>query len=133
VLTGRYSWSAAVASLVPFFLVNNLLLLNQYPDLDADQSVGRRRLPITLGKPACNRIIGAFVSLAFLVILFGVALGQLPVTSLIAMTALVLAVPMVMGVYRSAEQTAKLLPYMGLNVIVNLMIPVLIAAGLLIS
>ena len=31
-LTGEYPWTAFVASLVPFFLVNDLLLLNQFPD-----------------------------------------------------------------------------------------------------
>jgi 1,4-dihydroxy-2-naphthoate octaprenyltransferase len=49
VLTGSYSCTAFVASLVPFFLVSNLLLLNQFPDVEPDRSVGRRHLPITLG------------------------------------------------------------------------------------
>ena len=42
VLTGKYSWTAFIASLVPFFLVNNLLLLNQFPDVEADRSIGRK-------------------------------------------------------------------------------------------
>jgi 1,4-dihydroxy-2-naphthoate octaprenyltransferase len=40
-LTGHYSVAAAAASAVPFFLVNNLLLLNQFPDIEADRRVGR--------------------------------------------------------------------------------------------
>ncbi|MHB8109035.1 MAG: prenyltransferase, partial [Syntrophorhabdaceae bacterium] len=35
VLTGSYSWTALLASLVPGFLVSDLLLLNQFPDLEA--------------------------------------------------------------------------------------------------
>jgi 1,4-dihydroxy-2-naphthoate octaprenyltransferase len=35
VLTGEYSWTAFIASLIPFFLVSNLLLLNQFPDVEA--------------------------------------------------------------------------------------------------
>ena len=34
VLTGEFSWIALLASLVPFFLVSNLLLLNQFPDVE---------------------------------------------------------------------------------------------------
>ena len=34
-LTGEYALEAWVASLVPFFLVSNLLLVNQFPDVDA--------------------------------------------------------------------------------------------------
>jgi 1,4-dihydroxy-2-naphthoate octaprenyltransferase len=40
VLTGTYSWSSFIASLVPFFLVSDLLLLNQFPDVEADRTVG---------------------------------------------------------------------------------------------
>ena len=42
VLTGAYALEAWISSLVPFFLVSNLLLLNQFPDIEADQEVGRR-------------------------------------------------------------------------------------------
>jgi 1,4-dihydroxy-2-naphthoate octaprenyltransferase len=48
-LTGAYSWTAFVASLVPFFLVSDLLLLNQFPDVEADRGVGRRHFPILVG------------------------------------------------------------------------------------
>ena len=41
VLSGSYSWTAFVASLVPFFLVSDLLLLNQFPDVEADKKIGR--------------------------------------------------------------------------------------------
>lgn len=42
VLSGGYSSLAWLVSLLPFFLVNNLLLLNQYPDIVADAGAGRR-------------------------------------------------------------------------------------------
>jgi 1,4-dihydroxy-2-naphthoate octaprenyltransferase len=48
-LTGTFTLQAFIASLVPFFLVSNLLLLNQFPDVEADRSVGRRHFPILLG------------------------------------------------------------------------------------
>ena len=51
VLAGSYSVSAMVASLVPFFLVSNLLLLNQFPDMEADREVGRRHYPTLIGRP----------------------------------------------------------------------------------
>lgn len=92
-LTGEYSWVAFVASLVPFFLVSNLLLLNQFPDVEADQSVGRRHFPITLGKQQSGRIYLAFLLMTYLSICLGVALKYLPLASLIGLLTLVLAVP----------------------------------------
>ena len=36
------------------FLVNNLLLLNQFPDVQADQSIGRRHFPLVAGRRAAQ-------------------------------------------------------------------------------
>ncbi len=130
VLTGGYSWTSFIASLVPFFLVNNLLLLNQFPDIEADQSVGRRHLPIIFGRKVSGLIYGSILLLAYLSIILGVTLGHLPRTSLIGLLTLLIAVPVIVGVYRSAESVEKLVPFLGLNVILNIATPTLVAIGL---
>ncbi len=132
-LTGEYSWVAFAASLVPFFLVSNLLLLNQFPDVEADQSVGRKHFPITVGKQQSVRIYLVFLLLTYLSLGLGVALKYLPLASLIGLLTLVLAVPISKGVLQYAEDTEKLIPYMGLNVVVNILTPVLVAIGLFIG
>ncbi len=133
VLTGEYSWTAFMASLVPFFLVSDLLLLNQFPDVEADQSVGRRHFPIIIGRRASSLIYGAFLVLAYLSIVLGVTLGQMPRTSLIGLMALIIAIPVAVGVYRYAEDMNKLMPYLGLNVVINILTPVLVAVGLIVA
>ena len=133
VLTGEYTWTAFMASLVPFFLVNNLLLLNQFPDVDADQSVGRRHYPIVIGRQASSVIYGMFMLLANLAIVLGVCLGHLPGTSLIGLIVLGITVPTVVGVYRNAQDVKKLMPYMGLNVVIVVLMPVLVAVGLFVG
>ena len=60
---------ALVASLVPFFLVSNLLLLNQFPDVAADRSVGRDNFPIAVGTEKSAAIFAAFGFLAYLTLL----------------------------------------------------------------
>jgi 1,4-dihydroxy-2-naphthoate octaprenyltransferase len=133
VLTGQYSHTAFVASLVPFFLVSNLLLLNQFPDVEADRSIGRKHFPIVIGNHASSFIYGAFLLLAYLSIIFGVILDYLPMVSLIGLFTIVIAIPAFVGALRYAENAKKLIPYMGLNVIINIVTPVLIAAGLFIG
>lgn len=130
VLTGEYTWTAFVASLVPFFLVNDLLLLNQFPDADADRGVGRRHYPIVIGRRASSVIYGAFLLLAHLTVVVGVLIGQLPPTSLIGLIALLIAVPTIVGAYRNAENLEGLMPYLGLNVAINVVMPLLVAVGL---
>jgi 1,4-dihydroxy-2-naphthoate octaprenyltransferase len=130
VLTGEYSWAAFWASLVPFFLVSDLLLLNQFPDVEADQSVGRRHFPIVIGRQSSSIIYGLFLLMAFLSIILGVVLGYLPPASLIGLLALLIAVPTFTGVYRHANELEKLIPYLGRNVLINILTPVLVAVGL---
>ncbi|HYA14542.1 MAG TPA: prenyltransferase [Syntrophales bacterium] len=133
VLTGAYSQTAFVISLVPFFLVSNLLLLNQFPDVEADRSIGRRHFPVVIGNHASSFIYGAFLLLAYLSILAGVLLNYLPKVSLMGLFTTVIAVPAFIGALRYSGDAKKLVPYMGMNVIINILTPVLIAAGLFIG
>lgn len=133
VLTGDYTWTAFVASLVPFFLVNDLLLLNQFPDVEADETVGRRHLPIVIGRRTSSMVYGAFLAAVFLAIVVGIALGLLPFACLLGLLMLVLAVPTAVGVYRYADDLEKLAPYLGYNVLMNVATPVLMAIGLFIG
>lgn len=131
-LTGSYSLQAFVASLIPFFLVSDLLLLNQFPDLEADQSVGRYHLPIAIGRRASGYIYIAFLIAAYVVILLGVLLGLLPRFGLFGLLTLVLAVQIIRNVLANSDNIPALIPSMGQNVIVNLATPLLLAIGLFI-
>jgi 1,4-dihydroxy-2-naphthoate octaprenyltransferase len=130
VLTGEYSWTAFVASLVPFFLVSDLLLLNQFPDVEADKSVGRRHLPIVVGRRTSSLVYAAFLLSAYLAVVIGVSLGYLPKASLLGLVTVPVAVPAAVAAIRYAENTAKLIPSMGMNVIINIVTPTLVAIGL---
>lgn len=130
VLTGAYSWAAFVASLVPFFLVNDLLLLNQFPDVEPDRGVGRKHLPVLIGRRTSSLVYGAFLLLAYASIGVGVILGVLPDGALLGVLTLVIAVRAMLGAYRHAEEMGGLMPYLGLNVVINLVTPVLVALGL---
>ena len=130
-LTGEYSGTAMVAALVPFFLVNNLLLLNQFPDVEADRSVGRRHILVTSGPTVGARWYAAQTVLAFASIPLGVLAGWLPHGALLGLLGLALAVPTTRDVLRHATDVARLLPAMGRNVAINLLTPVLMALGML--
>jgi 1,4-dihydroxy-2-naphthoate polyprenyltransferase len=133
VLTGAYSWSAFVASLVPFFLVSDLLLLNQFPDVEADRGVGRRHFPILVGRKTSSLIYGAFLASAYLAIVVGVVLGLLPALCLIGLLGAGLAVPTGIDAFRHADDIGRLIPSMGRNVLLNLATPVLVGIGLLLG
>ena len=130
VLTGEYTWTAFIASLVPFFLVSDLLLLNQFPDVEADRTVGRRHFPIAIGRQKSSLIYAAFLALAYFSIILGVVTGYLPIAALLGLLTVFLAVPVALGVYKNADDIPNLIPLMGKNVLINILTPVLMAIGL---
>ena len=131
-LTGSYSWTAFVASMIPFFLVSNLLLLNQFPDVEADRDVGRKHLPIVIGRRASSLLYVGFLLMAYLSLIWGVYNQYLPKASLAGLATAILAVPVSIGSYRYAENVKKLIPSMGINVAINILTPVLVSIGLII-
>jgi 1,4-dihydroxy-2-naphthoate octaprenyltransferase len=132
-LTGHYSWTAAIVSLVPFFLVNNLLLLNQFPDVEADRQFGRSHFPIKIGRKSSAIIYIVFLGLTYVAIIAGCLLRVLPPGALIGLFTLILAVPVMFGVIRHADDIPGLIPFMVKNVILNISTPVLVALGLFLS
>jgi len=133
VLTGSYSWTALLASLVPGFLVSDLLLLNQFPDVEADRTVGRNHLPILLGRKNVARIYIFFLAASYVPILLGYCLGVFPVHVFFALATIIIAVQTARGVLRYSEEMKGLVPYLGKNVIINLATPALLAIGLMIA
>lgn len=133
VMTGSYSLSALVASFVPFFLVNNLLLLNQFPDAEADKTVGRVHLPIKFGNQTAAKVYAGFLALAYLTIILGVVFKLLPTWTLLGLGTLPFAIMAAKGAKDHANDIPELIPSLGQNVILNLLTPLLMAIGLFIA
>lgn len=131
-LTGTYSLAAGLASLVPGFLVSNLLLLNQFPDVEADASVSRRHYPISIGLERSSLIYTALVLAAYLVLIISVEVGKLPDLALLGLVTLPLGLLVVMGVRKYHNQIERLVPIMGRNVMLTLFFPLLMAIGIIV-
>ena len=130
VLTGSYSMIALVASIVPFCLVSNLLLLNQFPDIEADKTIGRKHLPIVIGSRTSVYVYAVLLVCAYAAVVVGFLTGLYPWHALITLVTLLLAVPAIRGASLYAENIPKLMPFMGMNVVINIATPFLLAVGL---
>ncbi|MCX6053333.1 MAG: prenyltransferase [Chloroflexi bacterium] len=132
-LTGSFTWTSFLISFIPFFLVSNLLLLNQFPDAEADHIVGRRHFPILIGRKASAVIFITFLVLTYLTIILGVLLHLTPIWTLLGLGTLVIAIPSAKGAFLHADELPKLIPSLGQNVLINLITPVLIGIGFLLG
>ncbi len=132
-LTGSFSWTTILASFVPFFLVSNLLLLNQFPDVEADRSINRKHYPILIGRRASAVIFTVFTVLTYFVQLLGVLLQLFPLWTLLGFVSLIFAIPAVRGALQHPDDIPSLVPSLGQNVLLNLVTPVLIGIGFLLG
>jgi 1,4-dihydroxy-2-naphthoate octaprenyltransferase len=130
-LTGSYNKEVFLVSLIPFFLVNNLLLLNQFPDVTADREAGRRHILIQHGFKAGSLVYLLFLLLAALVLIASVYLGILPLYSLSGLLVIAVGAPVYRAASHNSSNITTLLPYMGANVGMVLLMPVLLGAILL--
>lgn len=130
-LTGHSTPVAWVASLIPFFLVDNLLLLNQFPDIKADKSVGRKHILIVLGPEQSSIVYILFLAATYITIIAGVLFKCFPPLALLGLATVLIAVPTALGVRRHSTDIPHLVPYLIMNVIINLTTPALLAIGLL--
>jgi 1,4-dihydroxy-2-naphthoate octaprenyltransferase len=132
-LTGTYTWTSFVASLVPTFLVSNLLLLNQFPDIEADRSIGRKHFPIVIGAKASSWLFGLLLMLTYSAVIIGIIFRLLPNFCVLALLTAFLATRAYRDSRKNAENDSYSIRSMGINVVINLVTPVLLAIGLFIG
>jgi 1,4-dihydroxy-2-naphthoate octaprenyltransferase len=125
------SWSrAAIAASVPAFLMTfNLLLLNEFPDEEADREGGRKNLVLLLGRRPAARVYAVAAIATPVSIAGSVAIGWLPALALIgALPSLLLFKPLRWAVGDTDRPVP--IPALGANVAWNLATNTLIAVGL---
>lgn len=133
VLLGHYTLLSVVVSLVPLGLVSALLLLNQFPDIKADGEIGRRTLPIVIGRGRSAKIYAKLVVGPFVVIALALVLKVFPLSAAWALLGAPVALLLALGVRQRARDLPKLLPLMGVNVGMILGTILLLDVGLLLG
>jgi 1,4-dihydroxy-2-naphthoate octaprenyltransferase len=133
VLAGKYLTLSLLAGLGPFFLVNNLLLINQYPDIRADTGVGRNNLAIAHGIIISNRTYAAFLMATIVVIAACVYSCIFPVLSLIALIPIPLAFFTLSGAVKYGKDIGSYPQYLAANVVVAIVTPALLGISIFVG
>jgi 1,4-dihydroxy-2-naphthoate octaprenyltransferase len=83
VQTGSFSPAPFYASMPVAFLIAAVLMINEFPDYEADKKAGKNQLVVKLGPDKAVRVYGLIVAFAYASILIGVLLGAMPFPALI--------------------------------------------------
>ncbi len=132
-ITGKYCASSLYAGIIPGILVGTLLYLNEFPDVEADRSVGRRNLVMALGTVRATYMYAVLIASVYLWVVVCVWKGLLPWTIIVTFLSLPTGVKAVQGVIKNRGRVPDILPYMGENVKLTLSMTALTSIGLLAS
>ncbi|MBI4304327.1 MAG: prenyltransferase [Chloroflexi bacterium] len=132
VQSATYTLPAVIASIPSGILVYNLLLLNEFPDVEADRKANRRTLPIVSGKKKAGIVYSVTTVLVYVWTIGGVLARQMPAFSLIALLTLPFAIKAIQGALKPDDMT-KLVPAMANNVLVVLLTQLLLGIGYILA
>jgi len=118
-------------SLIPFCLNNNLLLLNQYPDITADNSVGRRTFPIVYGTRKSSLAYALFMLVAYSVIVALIIEDVLPGLSIVALAPLILSFYALMGACKHGSKIGQHPKHLAANVAAAISTPLLLGISII--
>jgi 1,4-dihydroxy-2-naphthoate octaprenyltransferase len=122
--------STGIAVFVPVsILVALLLFLNEFPDTAIDREAGRRHLVILLGKKRASWVYVVGLVATYASIIVSVLVAAAPTTVLIAVVTFPLAFKASRITLRNYDNSSRLVPALGTNVIVILTTILLLAVG----
>ena len=128
VQSGAYTSHVVIACIPSAFLVHNLLLLNEFPDVEADMIANRKTMPITIGRNKTAVFFSAVAIAVYIWIIAWVAVKVMPVWTLLALLTLPLTIKAINGAIRHAD-VSKFMPGMQANVMTILLTQLLIGIG----
>lgn len=111
-------------------MVTAILLINEFPDHDADRRAGKHNLIVRLGPRHGRWLYALAIALAAVIPPLLAITGRLPVTALLAPIALIPTIPALILVSRHAEQPARLVPAIRATITATLAYGVLMSVGL---
>jgi 1,4-dihydroxy-2-naphthoate polyprenyltransferase len=129
---GALTWEPVVASLPIALLVALILYVNEIPDRRGDARAGKRTLPVRLAKPTVIAGYRIAAVAAYVIVVIGVLTGLLPVTALLTLLTIPLALQVSRGLEPNYDKPYGLMAGMGVNVKVHLYAGLLLLAGYLV-
>ena len=120
-------------SIPPGILTALLLYLNEFPDMEADRQGGRFHLVIWLGRQKAAYLYAFGLFMTYATILLPAALGISSWWVMLGFLTLPLALKAGVTAVRHPDDMEKIVPAMGINVIVVLATDLLLAVGLVLE
>ncbi len=132
-LTGRFDTVAWVSGIPAFCLTYNLLLLNEFPDVEADKAGGRTHMITLLGKRGGRWLYAGMETAAYVALAAGVVVGVLTPWALLGLGGAIFAARAIKGAMTDYDSFEKTVAAQGANVVAVLSTNALLFIGYLVA
>lgn len=120
-------------SIIPGIFTTLLLLLNEFPDVEADKAGGRRHIVIVFGRKTASWIYSILLLAIYIIILLLPLFGISSIWLYLAFSTFPLALKCIITVRKNYNSLERLLPALGINTIMILTTDILIAISIILS
>ncbi len=131
VQTGGLDLAAGIASLPAGLLVTAILWVNEFPDVEADLSVGKRTMMARLGRRPSVKVYEALLATAYLITAAAVVWTLLPLGALLTFLSLPIAVRAARHLRIHYEDPHAMIPANALTVLLLPVFGLLLIGGIL--
>jgi len=132
VQSGTYTWEALIAAIPTGIFLYNGLLLNEFPDVEADQKAGKKTLPIVMGRKKASLLYSILIIAMYAWIAAWSIAGFMPIFALLALLTLPLGVKAIKGA-RHYDEQSEWSAALGANLMAGVGTQALLAAGYIVA
>ncbi|MEM4264190.1 MAG: prenyltransferase [Thermoplasmata archaeon] len=130
VLTGEVDFVSFLAGVPIGFLIMLVLYINQFPDMEADASVGKNHWVVRLGRKKASIGYPIVLVATYLFVILAVLLNWLPWLSLLFLLTIPLAIKASKIVINNYDNVGALIPAQAMTIQVHLIGGLMLSAGI---
>ena len=132
-ITGHMTFNSFAVGIPHAFLITNVLWINEFPDYEADKSVGKNNLVVRLGPELARYLYCLMMVMSFMSVIFLVPICHISFLIILAFISFPLAFKAMTIVWKEYNSYEKLIPGQALTVMTVIAQGLLISLGLIIS
>ncbi len=132
VMAGGLALSAVYLSIPVALLIALVLLVNGYPDFDADKKTKKYTVVVSFGREKTRYIYAALMLAVFLLVIVGVSFGIIPPLALASLLMLPVALVAIKKLFLLYKDPVGVVAVCGMTVSIHLFTGLLLAAGVFI-
>ena len=132
-ITGHMTFNSFLIGIPHAFLITGVLWINEFPDYEADKSVGKNNLVVRMGPELARYLYCLIMAMSFMSVIFLIALCHISFLIILAFISFPLAFMAMKIAWKEYNSYEKLIPGQALTVMTVIAQGLLISLGLVIS